>query len=290
MSDELIEMDKVEPRGSSDSLHLKHRATSGNGTQGNTESDDATEISPLVQDGISQIEQGGARNGDQFSSETTGIEAIETITSEDGSLQNEQKRRSWRQLLDKPVFWKCKLWMVILLVFIVLATTFALSLVLYSVVYEDEDEKFNLESFVVPLCYNGTLRLVNNTFEDSEQHQALSRVLEEKLSGLYSSSPALGRYFSNVTIHNFSNNSVSTSYWLRFMVPQEHNQLVRYTLSEEVVLNIFRQYVYDQEPEVEERLKIDPLSLTLKASEVCFPRTGSVLSLQNNNPGNSEGQ
>ncbi|XP_036381624.1 TPA-induced transmembrane protein-like isoform X2 [Megalops cyprinoides] len=172
--------------------------------------------------------------------------------------------------LNTVVLWRIRLWMVVLLLFVVIATVIVLSLVFCSVPHDDEDDKFDRESFTVPRYYSGTLRLVNQNFTaellslKSPQSQVLSGQLEVKLSDLFSSSPALGRYFSAAGMSSFSNGSVTASYWLKFLMPQEHAQLVRYTLSREMVYSVLQQHLHDQEPRPWDPLYIDPVSVDLK--------------------------
>lgn len=47
-------------------------------------------------------------------------------------------------------------------------------------------------------------------------------------------------------------------------MPLEYYQLEQFTLSREVVYNVLRQYLYDQEPEHHEPLYIDPASLNME--------------------------
>ncbi|XP_041128573.1 TPA-induced transmembrane protein homolog isoform X2 [Polyodon spathula] len=174
---------------------------------------------------------------------------------------------------SRYVFWKCKLWMLILSVFILLTIATVISLVLYSVVYVDEDEKIDKTLYVVPRYYNGTLRIVNQEFTrelllpKSQKSEFLSGQLKDMLSRLYSSSPALGRYFVNAGLNSFSNGSVTAYYWLKFEIPSEHSKLIKYTLSEEVLVNVFRQHLYDQELDENRNLHIDPSSLSLQVAD-----------------------
>ncbi|KAG7483921.1 hypothetical protein MATL_G00043360 [Megalops atlanticus] len=176
--------------------------------------------------------------------------------------------------LNRVVFQRIRLWMVVLLLFVVIAVVIMLSLVFCSVPHDDEDDKFDRESFTVPRYYSGTLRLVNQNFTaellslQSPQSQVLSGQLKVKLSDLFNSSPALGRYFSAAGMSSFSSNgSVTASYWLKFLMPQEHAQLVRYTLSREMVYSVLRQHLHDQEPRPWDPLYIDPASLDLDVGD-----------------------
>ncbi|XP_071372453.1 TPA-induced transmembrane protein homolog [Centroberyx affinis] len=158
--------------------------------------------------------------------------------------------------------------MVIIFIFLLIAAVIGISLGVCSVIHEDVDEKYDSSSFEIPRYFNGSFRLTNQIFTaelltpSSNQSQALSTELREKLADLYRSSPALGRYFSTAEVYAFRNGSVVAQYRLKFLMPAEHDQLEKFTLSREVVYNVFRQFLYDQEPETEP-MYIDPLSLNM---------------------------
>lgn len=50
-------------------------------------------------------------------------------------------------------------------------------------------------------------------------------------------------------------------------MPEQHDQLKHFTLSREVVYNVLRQHLYDQEPEKEGVLYIDPASLEMEGGK-----------------------
>lgn len=147
-----------------------------------------------------------------------------------------------------------------------------LSLWWWTVIHEDVDEKYDPASFVVPLYFNGSLQLPFQTYSAellssmSNQSQTLSTELQKKLSDLYNSSPALGRYFSRAEIQAFRNGSVVAQYRLMFLMPKQHDELNRFILSREMVYNVLRQHLYDQEPEELGRLYIDPATLEMEVS------------------------
>ncbi|KAJ8405883.1 hypothetical protein AAFF_G00313200 [Aldrovandia affinis] len=204
------------------------------------------------------------------SSDNSATQAGDTLPRGEAGPVNQYRCRTVLSELNEVVVWRLRLWMVIVLIFVVIAAVIVLSLVLYSVVYEDEDEKFDQGSFTVPQYYSGTIRLVNQNFTaallspTSPQSQVLSNHLREQLSKPFSSSPALGRYFSSAGTSAFSNGSVTASYWLKFLMPLEHGQLVHYTLSKEMVLNVLLQQLYDQEPHPWDPLYIDPAFVSLE--------------------------
>lgn len=60
------------------------------------------------------------------------------------------------------------------------------------------------------------------------------------------------------------NDSVIADYKLTFLMPEEEqNELTNFTLSREVVYNVFRQFLYDQDPDESRPMYIDPVSLTM---------------------------
>ncbi|KAJ8280664.1 hypothetical protein GJAV_G00057500 [Gymnothorax javanicus] len=201
----------------------------------------------------------------------------ESITPElEGNNWDEPDRGSGGKSLcwslNRRVTHRLRLWMIlvpILLVIIIIIIMVALAL--WSVSYVDEDDEFDRGSFVVPLFYSGSLTLPNQPFTQdllsptSNRSRALSSKIEEELTSLYSSSPALGRYFSGAGLHSFRNGSVTAYYWLKFLMPLEHDQLLRYTLSREMVYNVLRQHLYDQELAADSRYYIDLTAISMQA-------------------------
>lgn len=61
---------------------------------------------------------------------------------------------------------------------------------------------------------------------------------------------------------NGGTESVIAGYRLKFLMPEEEeDQLRKFTLSREVVFNVFRQFLYDQEADLAQPLFIAPDSL-----------------------------
>ncbi|KAI1903817.1 hypothetical protein AGOR_G00031110 [Albula goreensis] len=184
----------------------------------------------------------------------------------------QSKTRKVLSDLNAVVVWRLRLWMVITLIFALIIFVIVLSLILCSVLYVDEDEKFDRASFTVPRLFKGTLRLVNQNFtaallsSDSPESLALSENLREQLSKVFSSSPALGRFFNSAGTSSFSNGSVIASYWLKFMLPPDQGELVQYTLSREMVRGILRQQLYDQELHPQDPLYIDPTLVQMEVA------------------------
>ncbi|XP_018619735.1 TPA-induced transmembrane protein homolog isoform X1 [Scleropages formosus] len=237
--------------------------------------------------------QGAASNGSQHTAESHVMISVDpqTVHAQESRRQRSRKNKEIQWItasLNEIVFWKLKLWMIIVIIFLVIALVIILSLVLCSVIYEDEDEKFDRDLFTVPIFYSGTFKLVNQEFTEellstlSPQSQNLSAQLREKLSDLYSSSPALGRYFFGAGVSLFRydphksahlntwtlrthNVSIMAHYWLKFQLPSEHVDLLQYTVSKEMVLNVLRQHLYDKDTDLQDSLYIDPTSLHMDA-------------------------
>ncbi|XP_076591656.1 TPA-induced transmembrane protein homolog [Chaetodon auriga] len=172
--------------------------------------------------------------------------------------------------LKQVVFWKVRRWMVIIFIFVFILAVILISLSVCSAIHEDADENFDPTLFKVPLHFNGSFQLPNVAFTEdhltlsSNESQALSANLQEKMAVLYRSSPALGRYFSRAEIYAFRNGSVIADYQLTFLMPEEQqDQLRNFTLSREMVYNVFRQFLYDQELDKTE-LYIEPVSLKMQ--------------------------
>ncbi|XP_061733989.1 TPA-induced transmembrane protein [Nerophis ophidion] len=169
--------------------------------------------------------------------------------------------------LKEVVCWKIPLWMLLLFLLVLIVAIILIALALCPALHQDVDEKFDPSTFNIPRLFKGNFSLLDLPFSDdllvpsSNQSQALSHVLQGKLTVVYSSSPALSRYFSEAEVHAFRNGSVVAEYRLTFLMPeQQQEQLTRFTLSREMVYNVLRQSLHQQE---DRGAYIDPLSLTL---------------------------
>ncbi|KAM8769624.1 TPA-induced transmembrane protein homolog isoform 1-T2 [Acanthopagrus schlegelii] len=167
---------------------------------------------------------------------------------------------------------KCKItvWMIIALIISLIVVVIIISMAVCSAIHKDPDEDFDPLLFKVPVYFSGSFQLPNLVFTDelltisSNKSQALAAGFQEKLADLYRSSPALGRYFSKAEINSFRNGPVMADYQLEFLMPEEgQDQLRNFTLSREMVYNVFRQFLYDQEPNESEPMYIDPVSLKM---------------------------
>ncbi|KAM4567076.1 TPA-induced transmembrane protein isoform 2-T2 [Odontesthes bonariensis] len=177
-------------------------------------------------------------------------------------LENSSVSRIKKELREK-VFWKVRLWMIILFIFVLIIVVILISLALCSVIHDDEDEKFDPSLFKIPQYFNGSFQMQNLSFTESEKPAEL----QNKLAELYRSSPALGRYFSKAELHAARNDSVVIEYELTFVLPEEQQEELRnFTLSREMVYNVFRQFLYEQEPLESGMTYIDPVSLKMSSA------------------------
>ncbi|XP_035171060.1 TPA-induced transmembrane protein isoform X2 [Oxyura jamaicensis] len=175
-----------------------------------------------------------------------------------------KERDHWKSC-SKVVFWKCKLWMVLTTIFVVLFLVIIISLVLYSNVYTDEDDYWDADALLHSGNYHnfsGKFRLtcgLPHLFADD---------ITKKLTDVYSSSPALGRYFRSAQVVHFSNENSTVFYQLEFSVPPSAEGFMENLMDPDFIRNILRQNIYDEEdtfyPETSEcnKLKLDPASLT----------------------------
>ncbi|KAG8136691.1 hypothetical protein E2320_005254, partial [Naja naja] len=161
--------------------------------------------------------------------------------------------KSWSSI----IFWKCKLWMIITSVFLLLILVITLSLILYSVVHIDEDEYWDPELIKSGKQHNFS-GIVNikcpnpNVLLSESAYNVFSTNLNKRLKDVYSYSPALGRYFTSSEVTSFS------------------ADFMKYRMSKEFVMNILRQNIYDKQnisdldiPECTDII-LDPSSVTIK--------------------------
>ncbi|XP_074839615.1 TPA-induced transmembrane protein isoform X2 [Carettochelys insculpta] len=130
-------------------------------------------------------------NGD-FEEENEGEHSNKTFKPEPSVASKERS-------CGGTIFWKCKLWMVLSSIFLGLLLVIIMSLILYSVVYIDEDEYWDPGSVSSGNYRNfsGTLKI--KCAAESASHEALTK----RLIDVYSSSPALGRYFNSAQVDSF---------------------------------------------------------------------------------------
>uniref|UniRef100_A0A803V0F9 Chromosome 3 open reading frame 52 n=1 Tax=Ficedula albicollis TaxID=59894 RepID=A0A803V0F9_FICAL len=174
-----------------------------------------------------------------------------------------EERDPWKSCRN-VVFWKCKLWMVITAIFLVIFLVILISLILYSNIYTDEDDYWDPDELLstgIFHNFSGTLELMCGLPHFSSEN------ITKKLAEVYSSSPALGRYFRSAQVISFSNESSTVNYQLVFSVPPSTEEFMENSMNPDFIRNILRQNIYDEDtlnPGTSEcvRLKLDPASLT----------------------------
>lgn len=267
-----IELQAVRTNGDHGAPYVTDEpVTTGNGGSA-ADMDTATETDVLV-----SVQTDG-HNGDTIATEAATAQRHPGDTSEEVARENgetvpfpnaHREVKRLKRELNEVIFWKVKLWMAILFVFFLIFVAIIISLLVCSAIHEDVDEKYDSSLFNFPLYFNGSFQLPNQAFTERlltlsfNESQTLATDLQQTLADLYRSSPALGRYFSEAKIHAFRNGSVIADYQLKFLMPEEQqDQLKKFTLSREMVYNVLRQFLYDQESE-SESMYIDPVSLIM---------------------------
>ncbi|XP_063004302.1 TPA-induced transmembrane protein isoform X2 [Melospiza melodia melodia] len=166
------------------------------------------------------------------------VEESETDRDKPLNAQTRKERDGWKSCRN-VVFWKCKLWTVIFTIFLVIFLVILISLILYS----------------------RTLELMCGLPHFSSED------ITKRLTEVYSSSPALGRYFRSAQVISFSNESSTVIYQLVFSVPPSTEGFMENRMNPDFIRNILRQYIYDEDtlnPGTSEcdRLKLNLTSLT----------------------------
>ncbi|KFQ23435.1 TPA-induced transmembrane protein, partial [Merops nubicus] len=67
------------------------------------------------------------------------------------------------------------------------------------------------------------------------------------LTDVYSSSPALGRYFRSAQVVHFSNESSTVFYQLEFVLPPPTEGFMENIMNPDFLRNILRQNIYDED-------------------------------------------
>ncbi|XP_077421141.1 TPA-induced transmembrane protein [Vanacampus margaritifer] len=248
-----VELQTFKTNGSDATGHL---VSTGNGDNHAYRCRDPAEGSLLL----------SAQNGYNGDTMASGREATEVF-----SVSQESAVRKAKRELCEEVCGRVRLWMLIVFLAAAIVAVVLVSLAVCAAVHEDVDEKFDCSSFRVPRLFNGSFRLPGLTFNEdlfsvsSNQSRAIASDLQGKLSDVYASSPALGRYFSKAEIHALRNGSVIAEYQLTFVMPEEDEErLRRFTLSREMVYNVLRQFLFQQESRAaSSNLYIDPASLKM---------------------------
>ncbi|XP_074496497.1 TPA-induced transmembrane protein homolog isoform X1 [Sebastes fasciatus] len=258
-----IELQPIERNGNDEAAYPSNdRVTAGNGGGVAYRTPDATE-----RDGLLSVRTTGCNRDTVPSGHAAEAQRNRgnTYTPQESSAVCRVKRE-----LNEVIFWKVRLWMIIIFIFLLIIAVTLISLAVCSVIHEDVDENFDRSLFKVPQYFNGSFQLPNLVFTEelstlsSNESQALAAELQEKLTDLYRLSPALGRYFSQAEIYAFRNGSVIADYQLTFLMPEEQqDQLRNITVSREMVYNVLRQFLYDQEQDESGPMYIDRVSLNM---------------------------
>ncbi|XP_074219328.1 TPA-induced transmembrane protein isoform X3 [Camelus bactrianus] len=159
---------------------------------------------------------------------------------------------------NRTLIGRCKLWMVLASIFLGFIIVIIISLCLMGVTYVDEDENDTFE-----LSSSKTFLLVLKLPEECVTEEELPDLLTERITDVYSSSPALSRYFTSAELMDFSGENATITYQLQFGVPSEEDSFMKYMMSEELVLGVLRQDVHDQSVSGCESLGLAPGSLLL---------------------------
>ncbi|XP_066203767.1 TPA-induced transmembrane protein [Saccopteryx leptura] len=167
------------------------------------------------------------------------------------------RKSPWRSC-NRNVFGRCKLWMLVASIFLVLIVMIIVSLCLIRGTYIDEDE-----NEIPELSSNKTFLVMLKIPEECVTDEELPHLLLERLTDVYSSSPALSRYFTSVEIVDFGGENATVSYHLQFGVPSEDDSFMQYMMNEELVRGILLQDFHDQNLPGCEALRLDPKSLLL---------------------------
>ncbi|KAL0972657.1 hypothetical protein UPYG_G00192510 [Umbra pygmaea] len=185
-----------------------------------------------------------------------------------------------REQLNHQVLWKIRLWMVLIFLFVLIALLVVVSIFLCSVLHQDMDDTYDPALFVLPIYFNGSFQLTNQIltpellYPASNQSKTLSSQLEQTFSTVHLRPPSRAgisdfRNSSGITDHG----SVVAEYWLHFQVPQDDTELMQFTMSRAMVFNIFKQSLYDREPERNHSLYIRPASLNMNGEKRAHAHT-----------------
>ncbi|XP_077397481.1 TPA-induced transmembrane protein [Festucalex cinctus] len=207
-----------------------------------------------------------AQNGYNGDTIVSGWEAREVFSASQESAVRKAKRE-----LCEVVHGRVRLWMLVVFLAAAIGAVVLVSLAVCAAVHEDVDEKFDRSSFRVARLFNGSFRLPGLAFNEdllsvsSNQSRAIASDLRDTLSDVYTSSAALGRYFYKAEISALRNGSVIAEYQLTFVMPEEQEERLRsFTLSREMVYNVLRQFLHEQENRgAPSNLYIDPASLNM---------------------------
>ncbi|XP_063060862.1 TPA-induced transmembrane protein [Engraulis encrasicolus] len=241
----VVELQPTDNNNISDETDDKTTVASGNGGYSSHNAAAIPEDAPF----LSEIEPVPVETGDI------------QVTERDSALEKVKKRfntKVWKEL---------ELWKVLLILLGVFILVIILSIYLSTVIYSDPDEKFDVSSFVVLRVFSGSVSMVNQNFtkDNATLHEHAIR-LQNKLNQVYTSSHALARYFNTSRVKTLRPGSLIIDFCLQFRMPLDSDQLVRYTLSSEMVSNVLRQHLYeeDMDSEADDPQRVLPTSVTIQ--------------------------
>ncbi|XP_012972321.1 TPA-induced transmembrane protein isoform X1 [Mesocricetus auratus] len=182
---------------------------------------------------------------------------IQPCSAENPRPAQANKESPWSPC-NRTVVGKCKLWMVIVTIFLCFTLVIIISLCLIGVTYIDEDE-----NEIPELSSNKTFFIMLKIPEECVNEEGLHHLLTKRLTDMYRESPSLSRYFTSAEIMDFSVENATVTYHLQFGVPAEDDGFMDYMMSEELVLGIIRQNFHDKNVSSCESLGLDPESLLL---------------------------
>ncbi|KAM4795267.1 TPA-induced transmembrane protein [Rhinophrynus dorsalis] len=156
--------------------------------------------------------------------------------------KEEKKRNSIQN-----IWWKFKLPIILFIVFALTFLTITISLILYSKVYVDEDERLDeYQSNRSTYMFMGSL-----TIKDSCKLEPWIRnesALQKRITEAYRLSPALQSYFISAEVkYLLPEHNTSAFLRLNFSMPSTNTIEMKYKMSEEFVGAVLRQNIYDQE-------------------------------------------
>uniref|UniRef100_A0A2K6FG05 Chromosome 3 open reading frame 52 n=1 Tax=Propithecus coquereli TaxID=379532 RepID=A0A2K6FG05_PROCO len=175
--------------------------------------------------------------------------AVQAILGADGPCPAQANRESTSSSCNKNLFGKCQLWMVIVSIF--------LGFIIPVTYIKMEDNE------ILELSSNKTFLVMLKIPEECVTEEELPHLLTKRLTDVYSTSPALSRYFTSVEMVDFSGENTTVTYHLQFGVPSDDENFMKYMMSEELVLGILLQDFHDQNIPGCESLGLDPASLLL---------------------------
>ncbi|XP_066521886.1 TPA-induced transmembrane protein [Hoplias malabaricus] len=236
-----------------DNNNVENGVTIEVSTENGTCSNQPTSGEP-EEDGLLSTTEGATSNGDQ------------NVCDKPDKKHRGLDIKTLKKELTEKVVGEVRLWMIILVVLILIILVILLISLFCSGSQEDSDDKYDASLFTVPLFFRGNFILSNLGFVQDPtlvpSSDDLFVNLKQKLTEIYTSSHALERYFSHATINTLRHRNATVQYDLKFMMPSEHEELTRYTLSREFVYSVFLQKLMDQKPD--DPLYIQPSSLTMQ--------------------------